>query len=369
MLKINQISFAQFKNYTGGSYDFKKKVIGICGANGTGKTNLLDAIYYLCFTKSYFNSSDSQSEMHGTKGFRIAGDFTLGTDKAKVVVILRENGKKDVSFNDELYPRMSLHIGKLPAVMIAPDDVAIITGGSEERRKLFDVLLCQLNQEYLQQLMTYNKLLQQRNSLLKQIADLRNTDQTLVDVIDLQLSSAGSLIYKTRQNFLDHFLKTATTHYHTIAQSKEAIRLSYESQLHEGNNNDPAILFKKLLLENRNRDLQLQRTTIGIHRDDLKLQLNNLPFKQTASQGQRKSLLFALKLTEFEMLQKRKGFPPILLLDDVFEKLDDTRMSNLLNEVCIEKKGQVFITDTHRERLHNQLTDTGCDFEIIEIGS
>jgi DNA replication and repair protein RecF len=367
MFRIRQISITQFKNYPAKSLHFHQKVIGICGANGTGKTNLLDAIYYLSFTKSYFTPADSQAVMHGSRGFRIAGEFDIKNNTAKVTAILRENGKKEVSFNEAPYTRMSLHIGKLPAVMIAPDDVAIITGGSEERRKLFDVLLCQLNPEYLQQLMLYNKVLQQRNSLLKQMAEQRKTDDTLLEVLDLQLATAGAFIYNIRKSFLDRFLQMATTHYHTIAQSNEAVHLTYESQLHESGNSDCYNYFMRLLYDNRARDMLLQRTAIGIHRDDIKVQLNEQPFKQSASQGQRKSLLFALKLTEFEMLQQHNGFAPILLLDDVFEKLDHLRMTNLLQEVCIEKKGQVFITDTHRERLETQLTAIGCDYEILEI--
>ena len=368
MLKIRQITVTQFKNYSSQSFNFHAKVIGICGANGTGKTNLLDAIYYLCFTKSYFTTGDSQAIKYGERGFRLAGEFIVNNDMAKVVAVLRETGKKEFSYNDELYTRISKHIGKLPAVMIAPDDVAIITGGSEERRKLFDALLCQLNPEYLQQLMNYNKLLQQRNSLLKQLAEQQNSDQILLDIIDQQLATAGSFVYTIRCRFIDIFLTTASAHYHTIAQSNEAVQLSYESQLHQQQPTDSMAHFKKLLLDNRGRDLMLQRTTAGIHRDDLKLWLNGQPARQSASQGQRKSLLFALKLTEFEMLQQHKGFAPILLLDDVFEKLDNERMSNLLQEVCIEKKGQVFITDTHRKRLEDQLSSIGCNYEILQVG-
>jgi DNA replication and repair protein RecF len=252
--------------------------------------------------------------------------------------------------------------------MIAPDDVGIITGGSEERRKLFDALLCQLNSEYLAQLMTYNKVLLQRNSLLKQFAENRSFNGDLLGIINDQLVASGAFVYELRCKFLNEFLEQAGHHYHTIARSDEPIALSYESQLHHTNGLPAAEYFKQLLNENLNRDLALQRTTIGIHRDDLKFQLHEQPFKQFASQGQRKSLLFALKLTEFEMLQQHKGFAPLLLLDDVFEKLDYDRMTNLLQEVCIEKKGQVFITDTHRSRLEEQLEAIGCDYEIIEAG-
>ncbi|MES2648881.1 MAG: DNA replication and repair protein RecF [Bacteroidota bacterium] len=367
MLQVNHISLTQFKNYKAQAFDFSHKVIGICGANGTGKTNLLDAIYYLCFTKSYFTATDNNTVSYGERGFRLSGKFLLENTPLRVVAVLRETGKKEFSFNEEIYSRVSRHIGKLPAVIIAPDDVAIITGGSEERRKLFDALLCQLNPEYLQQLMQYNKLLQQRNSLLKQMAEQRSNDLDVLEIIDLQMAAAGAFVYNERCHFMGEFLTSATSHYHTIAKTSETVQLSYESQLHGGAEIENIQKFNGLLKENRNRDLQMQRTTAGIHRDDLKLQLNYQPFKQSASQGQRKSLLFALKLTEFEMLQQHKGFAPILLLDDVFEKLDNGRMTNLLMEVCIEKKGQVFITDTHRDRLELQLQGIGCDYEIIEV--
>lgn len=360
MLRLSQISLVQYKNYPQARFGFQQKVVGICGANGRGKTNLLDAIYYLCFTKSYFSSSDAQVAAQGLKGFRVDGEFDLLGSRQRVVAILRETGKKELSLNDEPYARLSQHIGKMPAVMIAPDDVAIITGGSEERRKLFDALLCQISPGYLQQLMEYNKLLQQRNSLLKQFADQRRTDDALLAIIDEQLVSRGQYVYEQRKIFLQEFLQKSIAHYHTIAQNNEAVNLSYESQLHQ-------LPLAQLLQQCRQKDLILQRTTAGIHRDDLQLQLHGQPFKQIASQGQRKSLLFALKLTEFEMLQQHKGFAPLLLLDDVFEKLDHQRMHNLLTEVCMEKQGQVFITDTHRERLESQLKAIGCEFEIIEL--
>jgi DNA replication and repair protein RecF len=366
MLQFKQISLTQFKNYKSASFLFNKKVVGICGANGTGKTNLLDAIYYCCFTKSYFTAADSAVVHYGTKGFRVAANAAINNKPFTVTAVLRETGKKEISFNDSLYTRFSDHIGKMPAVMIAPDDVAIITGGSEERRKLFDALLCQLNPGYLQQLMNYNKLLLQRNSLLKQFADQRSADEALLGIIDGQLIQAGVFVYEMRCKFLNDFLEASKKHYHTIAKTNDPVLLTYESELHRQSNQLPLEFFRELMAANRQKDFTLQRTTAGIHRDDLKLQLNGQPFKQFASQGQRKSLLFALKLTEFEMLQQHKGFAPVLLLDDVFEKLDTGRMTNLLREVCIEKQGQVFITDTHRNRLEEQLKAIGSEYEIIE---
>jgi DNA replication and repair protein RecF len=366
MFTLQQIALTQFKNYRHQAFQFRKKVVGIYGPNGMGKTNLLDAIYYLCFTKSYF-TPDNQLALQGSAGFRVEGNFLHAGEKSQVLAILRETGKKEFSLNNENYTRLGKHIGKYPAVIIAPDDVAIITGGSEERRKLFDALLCQLNPEYLQQLMDYNKLIQQRNSFLKQMAENGTRSPELLLVFDEQLATAGAYIYDQRKVFLAIFLEKATEHYHTIAQSNEAVALSYQSQLHHTGLLSSRDYFLQLLKQQYEKDLAIQRSTTGIHRDDLKLELSGQPFKQIASQGQRKSLLFALKLTEFEMLQEHKGFAPLLLLDDVFEKLDNERMTNLLTEVCIEKSGQVFITDTHKERLENQLAAIGCDYEIMTV--
>jgi DNA replication and repair protein RecF len=364
MLRLHQLTAVQFKNHPMVNLSFSKKVVGICGPNGAGKTNLLDAIYYLCFTKSYFAGSDALLVQHGQQGFRVSGRFEAGTTAAQVVCILRETGKKEVSWNEEAYLRVSAHVGRLPAVMIAPDDVELITGGSESRRRLIDGLLCQLDASYLQQLMEYNKLMQQRNSLLKQMAESGSKDDALLNILDDQIAPRGLFIAQQRHQVMAQFLPQAMDHYRLIAGDKEAVSFSYQTQVPPGEDPDS---YRQLLQQARAKDLVLQRTTAGIHRDDLLFSLGDQPFKQIASQGQRKSLLFALKLTEFEWLQQHKGFAPLLLLDDVFEKLDNHRMTNLLKEVCVEKQGQVFITDTHRGRLETQLRQIGADFEIIEI--
>lgn len=361
MLRLQSISLTQFKNYAEQRFVFSKKIIGICGNNGVGKTNLLDAIYYLCFTKSYFSNADITAVMQGQQGFRLQGTFDINNENTIVTCILREAGKKEFSMAGEQYTRTSKHIGKLPCTIIAPDDVDLIIGGSEGRRRFLDTMLSQINTDYLQQLIDYNKLLQQRNSLLKQFAEQAKIDSKLLQVINELLIPRCEYIFQERQTFLQQFLPKVAAHYHAISQNDEPLQLHYQSQLLQ----QP---IGQLLQFNYQKDLALQRTTNGIHRDDLMFLLHDEPFKQTASQGQRKSLLFALKLTEYETLQKQKHFAPILLLDDVFEKLDASRMQNLLKEVCIEKKGQVFITDTHRERLEKNLSAIGADFEIIEVG-
>ena len=360
MFKLENISLTQFRNYGQAAFTFPQNVTGFCGKNGSGKTNLLDAIYYMCFTKSYFGKADLQNAQQGKQGFRLDGQITLKDNSHHITCVLRETGKKEFGVNNENYTRFAAHIGKFPCVMIAPDDVGIITGISEERRKFIDYTISQLDAAYLQTLIDYNKILQQRNSLLKQFADSGNMDENLMEVISAQLAVAGNFIYSRRSQFLQGFIPIVLTLYQSIAESEEKLTITYQSHLKSTD-------FKNILLKNKAKDIALQRTTQGIHRDDLELELENYPFKTTASQGQRKCLLFALKLAEFEVLLQHKGFPPLLLLDDIFEKLDENRMKNLLFKVCVENKGQVFITDTHCNRLKEALEQLQVPHEIIAL--
>ena len=358
MLRLNHIILTQFKHYLQQEHTFTGRIVGICGRNGIGKTNLLDAIYYCCFTKSYFTRSDSQNVRNGLAGFRIEGHFSLQEQPQKVVCILRETGKKEFILNDEPYDKFARHIGLLPAVIIAPDDVQIISGGSEERRRVLDALLSQLDADYLQHLIDYTKVLQQRNSFLKSLSERRETNTNLLDVYDEQLVKYGNYIYEKRNVFIRGFIPLVHQFYIRIAGVDEAVSLSYESQLHDNS-------FSDLLARNRDKDILLQRTGAGIHKDDIAIRLTEQPFKTIASQGQRKSLLFALKLAEFETLKQAKGFEPLLLLDDVFEKLDEDRMRNLLDFVCIHNKGQVFITDTHEDRIRKHFTTLNLPCQVF----
>lgn len=350
----------QFKNYVERTVSFPSAVEGISGPNGVGKTNLLDAIYYLCFTKSYFARTDTQNVHHKMSGFRIEGQFELNGEQLSVVCILRDNGKKEFLLNGEAYEKFSRHIGKLPCVIIAPDDVRIITEGSEERRRFMDTILSQLDPEYLQRLMHYNRVLQQRNSYLKSLAGKKTRD-LLLDVYDEQLADDGQFIFEKRTAFCRNSLPLVGDFYQRISgQQEEAVKIQYTSQLEQ-------LSFAELFGMMREKDLLLQRTNGGTHKDDLSIQLDGQPFKTIASQGQRKSLLFALKLSEFEILKRDKGFAPLLLLDDVFEKLDEVRMHNLLEWVCLRNDGQIFITDTHRERINAHLERLGARFGLIDL--
>jgi len=359
-LYLQSISLLQFKNYPLQSYQFTHRIVGICGRNGVGKTNLLDAIHYLCFTKSYFSRSDAVNVHHGSQGFRIEGHLSLNEKAEKAVCILRENGRKEFSLNDELYTRFSKHIGRYPCVVIAPDDVELIIGGSEERRKFIDTILSQLDPLYLQALINYTKILQQRNSFLRSLNDGVARDFSVLDVLDEQLAKEGTIIFQKREAFLNDFLPIVQKKYADISQQAEPVTLNYETELHTINMTD-------LLKVTRQKDTVMQRTSGGVHRDELGFTLGAQPFKSIASQGQRKSILFALKLGEMEILKREKGFSPFLLLDDVFEKLDEERISNLLANVCTDQEMQIFITDTNCKRLQEGLQRVSQQLQLVSL--
>ncbi len=360
MLFVKQLTITQFRNYAFQSFSFQEPVIGVYGANGSGKTNLLDAIHYLCFTKSYFARADVLNAHYGTQGFRLEATLDKALQPFHIVCILRENNKKEVIVNEEIYKRFSLHIGRFPCVMIAPDDIELITGSSEERRKFIDTILSQLNADYLQKLIEYNKVLQQRNSLLKATTEHNRPDEDLLQIMDEQLSEKGNKIYDWRNKFMQEFLPLVYEEYNNIAGKDDEVNVAYYSPLHNSN-------MQTVLKENHGRDLYLQRTGAGIHKDDLEITMHAQAFKSIASQGQRKSLLFAMRLAEFTIIQQHKGFAPLLLLDDVFEKLDAERMHNLLYKVCVQQQAQVFITDTHKERLEEAFAKLNVKYELIGL--
>lgn len=296
----------------------------------------------------------------GSQGFRLDAVLECNGQEHHFTAILRENGKKELLLDAESLTRVSQYIGRFPVVMICPDDTVLITGTSEERRRYMDMLFSQLDPEYLQLLARYNKLLAQRNSLLKQAETAARLDTALLDIYDTQLSETGTLLFRKRKLFLEQLLPGIQFHYRKISGGSETLHCIYQSQLSE----QPLLNLLKL---GREKDLLLQRTRAGIHKDELEFRLNEQPFRQVASQGQRKSLLFACKLAEFDLLKEKKGFPPLLLLDDVFEKLDAQRMHNLLEAVCLQNEGQVFITDTHEDRIQAHFREIGVPVELIRL--
>ncbi|MEO6187409.1 MAG: DNA replication and repair protein RecF [Ginsengibacter sp.] len=363
-MSFTKIALTGYKNYHTRTFNFTRRIVGICGPNGRGKTNLLDALSYLCFTKSYFSKSDLANVYFGAEGFRLEGELSMnGSPEAKaskIICIYRPSSRKEFFLDEVAYVKFSHHIGKVPCVMIAPDDIQMITGGSDERRKFLDTLISQVDPEYLQQLITYNKVILQRNSFLKSESSSASMDMQVLEALDAQLLAPSKYIYETRQHFTKKLIPLISKFYKNISANEEVITVQYCSQLHDEN-------LQSLLLSSRQKDRITQRTNAGIHKDDLDFLLNGNNFKSTASQGQRKSLLFACKLSEFEMLLSATGKPPLLLLDDVFEKLDEERMKNLLEYVCKENYGQVFITDTHIERLKEALQQFEEQVQIIEL--
>lgn len=360
MRSLKSLNLIQFRNYVQRQFEFNARIVGIVGANGTGKTNILDAIYYLSFTKSYFSRPDAQNVHHAYQGMRVQGQYEINKDEISVTCILRESGKKEFYFDETIYPKMSQHIGKIPAVMIAPDDVQIITGTSEERRKLMDSLLSQIDSDYLHFLIQYNKVLQQRNGLLKWAAEQGQMDEVLLSTLNEQLVQFGIPIFEKRTEYLNQWLPMVHQLYQSIAGMADDIEIQYQSSLQNNS-------FEQLLNQSLAKDRAVQRSSVGIHKDDLVITIQNQSFKQEASQGQRKSLLFSIRLAEWEILKKVKGFSPILLMDDIFEKLDEQRMAHLLEWVAKETNGPVFITDTHKERVAKLLGKYVDEFQMIEI--
>ncbi|MEO6219479.1 MAG: DNA replication and repair protein RecF [Ginsengibacter sp.] len=361
---FTKVVLTGYKNYQSQTFHFTHRIVAICGLNGKGKTNLLDAINYLCFTKSYFSKSDLANVYFGAEGFRLEGELANNNQEAakrnKIVCIYRSLLKKEFFLDEVAYVKFSHHIGKFPCVMIAPDDIEMITGGSEERRKFLDTLISQVDSEYLQQLITYNKVILQRNSFLKNEIAQSTFDTQLLEALDAQLMAPADYIFKTRQKFTKELIPLIRKFYREISGNSEVVSIEYCSQLKDAD-------LQSLLKSSRQKDIITQRTNTGVHKDDVSFLLNENTFKATGSQGQRKSLLFACKLAEFEILFSTNKMPPLLLLDDVFEKLDEQRMKNLLEYVCKKNDGQVFITDTHRERLEAALSEFENQVQIIQL--
>jgi len=358
MLFLRQLSLLHFKNYRRQSFSFTEPVVCLCGLNGTGKTTVLDAIHFLCFTKSYFLHQDIQAVTVGEAGMRLAGTFA-GEPNEEVIFILRENGKKEFSCGGEGYARFSQHIGRFPCVFISPDDTELISGGSELRRKFLDVLISQTDPAYMQHLIAYNRTLQQRNALLKQWHELDESRRALLDVYDGQLAQHGTELFTTRRLVAARLGEKAQRIYEYLTDSAEQVETRYSSRLED-------MPLSELLKVHRQKDILSQRSNYGIHKDELVLELNGMPFRQVASQGQRKSFLFGLKLAEFEWIREQRQTTPILLLDDVFEKLDAPRSEKLIRYV-VGLQAQLFITDTHRERLEQSLGGVTEGYQVVEL--
>ncbi|WP_232066224.1 DNA replication/repair protein RecF [Hymenobacter sp. BT18] len=334
------------------------------GDNGSGKTNLLDAIHYLSLTKSAFTSADAQSIRQGEEFFVVKGRFEAPDQKPETIQCsLRLGQKKVVTHNKQAYERVSDHIGRYPVVLISPYDTDLIRQGSEERRKYFDSLISQLDHEYLENLIRYSHALKQRNSLLKLAAERQaGYDREYLLVLDDQLAPLGEQLVARRQEFLTEFEPVFQRHYEQLADSREQVTLTYKSEL-------PGTDFLKLLRLQERRDLSLQRTTLGPHRDDFTFLMDERAVKAYGSQGQQKSFAIALKLAQFEVLAQRKQHKPLLLLDDIFDRLDEKRITRLMQLVANHTFGQIFLTDTHLERTDRVLASLSDDIRRFRVES
>jgi DNA replication and repair protein RecF len=343
LTSLRKISLTQFRNYTFASFAFLQKITCIAGPNGSGKTALLDAVYYLCYTKSYFSAQQQHTAQNGTDGFRVEGEFA-GRDTPQTITCKWRAGKKEIQANGIEYERPADHIGRYAAVMIAPDDMELINNGSELRRKWMDGILSQTDRQYLEALLQYSRVLLQRNGWLKMEATQPSTNGHALDYYNSQLAYCGAYLYQCRKQFLAQFMPLLQHYYAQLSASREAVDITYTSDLHE----HP---LDALLKSGLQQDLRMQRTLRGTHKDDLQFTLAVMPLKQFGSQGQKKSFLFALKLAQYAYLSKYMGQYPILLLDDIFEKLDQERMEALLRIIQGADFGQVILTDTHAGRV------------------
>jgi len=332
------------------------------GNNGVGKTNILDAIHYLSLTKSFFNSIDSISIKHGEDYFIISGLFSDNKDEDQIFCAFQKQKKKVLKKNGKEYQKLSDHIGKYPVVMISPADSGLISEGSEERRKFLNKIISQYDPEYLDSVLNYNKALQQRNRLLKDFNSSGEFDLDSLTVWNSRLVKYGSYIYGERDSLVNDLIPVFRENYSMISSGKEMVKLQYQSHLSRGD-------MEKLLENSLQKDRFLEYTTAGIHKDDLLLEMNDYPVKSLGSQGQQKSYLVALKLAKFDYIKRRSGFPPILLLDDIFDKFDADRVEQIIRLVGSERFGQIFITDTHQSRLHEILSSHNTDYRLFRISN
>lgn len=357
---LKQLSLLNYKNLAQIEFEFDAKINCFVGKNGVGKTNILDAIYHLAYGKSYFNPLAIQNIKHGEEYFVIDGLLQKNNKEEKIVCSLKKGQKKTIKRNGKVYEKLSEHLGLIPLVIISPSDTDLIIEGSETRRKFIDSVIATLDSSYLQVLIQYQKTLSQRNALLKYFALNQTFDKDNLSIYNDQLSSTGQLIFEKRKQFLNEFVPIFEKHHANISGGNEKVALKYESQLFESD-------LLSLLENNLQKDRIIQYTSTGIHKDDLIFEIENFPIKKFGSQGQQKSFLIALKLAQFEFMKKQSGELPILLFDDIFDKLDETRVQKIVGMVNDAVFGQIFISDTHAERTELIIQETHQTYKIFTI--
>jgi len=357
---LKKLSLINFKNYVDVGISFSDRINCFVGNNGVGKTNLLDAIHYLSLAKSYFNSIDSQNIRHENEFAVIQGEFVRQEKIENVYCGIHRNKRKRLRRNKKEYDRISHHIGLFPLVMISPADSNLINECGDERRKFMNNVISQYDRGYLDCVIQYNHALNQRNILLKDLKPAGNFDRDLISAWNDQLIFFGDRIYQTRKAFIQKLVPVFRDYYKYISDSKEEVNLTYQSQLSESD-------MRELLDNSLKKDMILQYTTSGIHKDDLIMNLGQFPLKKTGSQGQQKTFLVALKLAQYDFIKKISNISPILLLDDVFDKFDSSRVEKIIKLVADNNFGQIFITDTNKSHLKSILSTINIDYFIYFI--
>jgi DNA replication and repair protein RecF len=357
---LKKLSLVNFKNYDKAELEFSPKINSLVGNNGVGKTNILDAIHYLSLTKSFFNNIDSISIRHDEDYFIINGTFLRDDNEDQIYCAFQKQKQKVLKKNGKEYQKLSDHVGKYPVVMISPADNALISEGSEGRRKFMNKIISQYNPEYLDSVLKYSKALQNRNRLLKDFKSSGKFDNDALTIWDSQLVKYGTYVFHERENLVNELIPVFQENYSMISSGKESVKLSYRSHLSEGD-------FAEALASSVAKDRFLEYTTIGIHKDDLLLEMDGYSVKSLGSQGQQKSYLVALKLAKFEYIKQKSGISPILLLDDIFDKFDAGRVEQIINLVGNHRFGQIFITDTHQSRLHEILSSHNAKYKLFRI--
>jgi DNA replication and repair protein RecF len=357
---LKKLALTNFKNYELNELEFSPKINCFVGNNGVGKTNILDAIHYLSLTKSFFNNIDSISIRHGEDYFIIQGTFVRDGEEDQIYCAFQKQKQKLLKRNGKEYQKLSDHVGRYPVVMISPADSALITEGSEDRRRFMNKIISQYSAEYLDSVLRYSKALQQRNKALKDINSSAKPDNDILSIWDAQLVKYGTYIYNERDVLVNELIPVFQEYYSFISSDKESVKLRYRSHLSEDS-------YAEALLNSVQKDRYLEYTTVGVHKDDLLLEMNDFSVKSLGSQGQQKSYLVALKLAKFDYIKRKAGFSPILLLDDIFDKFDARRVEQIIKLVGNHRFGQIFITDTHQNRLQDILTSHKTDFKLFNI--
>jgi len=361
-MHLKRLTLTNFKNYDQADLEFSPKINCIVGNNGVGKTNILDAIHYLSLTKSFFNNIDSISIRHGEEFFIISGTFVRDKEEDSICCAFQKQKPKVFKMNGKEYQKLSDHVGKFPVVMISPADSALVSEGSEERRKFLNKIISQYDVEYLDSVLKYNKALQQRNRLLKDFGSTGSFENDSLSIWDSQLVKYGTYVFNEREALVNEMIPVFQERYSMISSEKEKVKLSYRSHLSQGD-------FKEVLINAVSRDRFLEYTSVGVHKDDLIFELDEYSVKSLGSQGQQKTFLVALKLAKFDYIKSKSGFKPILLLDDIFDKFDAERVEQIIKLVGNHNFGQIFITDTHQDRLYDILTSHKIDYKLFRINN